>query len=233
MKPVNLLPEESRPARASGSLAGSAYAVVGVLVVALALVSVYVLTANKASSERTAAADARQRAAAASARAAELGPFANFAQIKQTRVASVNGLAQARFDWERFVRETARVLPSGTWLTDVDASATAPAADGAAAPAPGTAPTGPTAKLGGCAKDQPDVAKLMVRLRKMHRVQDVSLNESSKDGSSSGGSSTGSSSASESGGCGRYFTFDLDVSFDSAPAQQAPARVPVALGGGQ
>jgi Tfp pilus assembly protein PilN len=236
VKPVNLLPEDARPRRAAGSLPGSAYVVVGVLVALLAMVSLYVLTSNQVSSREADAAKAKQETAQAKSQIAQLGPFADFTQVTQTRVTSVKALAQARFDWERFVRELALVLPDGTWLNAVDAATTGDTSGaGAPAAAGSTAPTGPSANLQGCALHQPDVAKLMVRLRKMNRVNDVQLAESSQkvDGSSASQSSTSSAPGVD---CGSRYHFNVTVTFDEANAS-APTgtvhKVPASLGGGE
>ena len=240
MRPVNLLPEEHRPRRASGAYSGSAYVIVGVLGAFLVMATLYVLTANQVSARQSDAADAKREAATAQAEIAKLGPFGNFTEIKQGRVASVKDLAQSRFDWERFVRELALVLPRGTWLTEVDASTTGDSAT--AGPSTTATATGPNAKLTGCARRQPDVAQLLVRLRKMHRVKDVDLSESSEMREGGGaappppaGSSSAAGPASGQGCTGRY-QFNVVVEFDEAtPAAtgQSAKRVPASLGGGQ
>ena len=122
MRPVNLLPEQHRQRRATGSLSGSAYVVVGVLGTPLLAVLVYTLTANQVTSRKDQTAQARQKADSAEARAASLGAYGNFSRLKTTRIASVTQVAQGRFDWERLVRETSLVLPNHTWLTEVSAS---------------------------------------------------------------------------------------------------------------
>ena len=78
------------------------------------------------------------------------------------------------------MREVALVLPAGTSLTELNAT-TAGATAGAAPPRPGprrsippaTAAGGPSLQLKGCAERQPDVATLMVRLRRLYRAADV------------------------------------------------------------
>ena len=88
-------------------------------------------------------------------------------------------MAEGRFDWERFIRELARIMPARSWLQTTDATTT---------PAATVAPDrrvhhhrrrrGPTAKLIGCTPEQSDVARMMVRMQRMYRVTDVTLNES-------------------------------------------------------
>jgi Tfp pilus assembly protein PilN len=240
MRPVNLLPGEHRPRTGSGSRAGSAYVVVGALAAMVVMALVYVLTANQVSSRQDEAAQAKREAAAAQSEIASLGAFGNFAQVKAVRLTSVKSLAQARFDWERFLRELAHVVPANSWFTEVDAATSESARSGGAAGAPAATPaaagaqTGPSAKLKGCAPSQPDVATLMVRARQLNRVTDVQLVESKEQGSDSGAASSGSTS--DAGGeCpDGYKGFDLVVVFDPLAAAErgAPERVPASLGGG-
>ena len=257
MRPVNLLPQKHRPHKATGSKSGSSYVVLGVLALFLVAASLYVLESNKITKAETDIATAQQKTAAAKARAEQLGPFANFAQVKEQRVASVRALAQGRFDWERTVRELALVLPDGVWLRDFDASLTGEESAGAASGAPSAPPSGgsgaapaaggPAIKLHGCAYKQPQVAVLLVRLRQMQGVKDVKLTDSTRleDPSENKGQGapapTGDSGARMSDGCGvrndrGNYEFNAVVEFNPpAPtAAQAPeaGKTPVRLGGG-
>jgi Tfp pilus assembly protein PilN len=233
MRPVNLLPEQHRPHR-GGGMSGSAYVLVGLLGVLLIGLVAYVLTTNQLNDHKAAAADAKRDARQAEARLATLGQYGDFAKVAKSRKASVAQLAQGRFDWERFLRETAHVLPADAWLTSVDAALVATDASSNASSGAGDSEGKPGAELVGCAKRQSDVATLMVRLRKLHRVNDVTLAESSRDMSSSGAGSTASSGGSD--GCGRYYSFTVKAVFELAPelpsATRGPSAVPARLGGG-
>jgi len=234
VRPVNLLPTEYRPRR-KGALSGGSYVLVGGLFVMLVLAGLYILTANKVTSRENERAEALQQTQVAEARIAALGAYGDFATIAETRKASVEQLARGRFDWERFTRELSYVLPKGVWLTEVDASVVPDTATGPAPSQP--APTGPSAKISGCAKSQDDVARLMVRLRQMHRVDDVQLKESAR-ASESGSSSSSSATTSGAEGCGNFYAFELTTVFEetapvTAPPGQGTARVPARLGGGE
>jgi hypothetical protein len=89
------------------------------------------------------------------------------------------------------------------------------------------APTGPYASFVGCTPHQSDVAQLMVRLRELHRVEDVKLKESVQE-------STESEATVDN--CGSLYKFDVAVSFSpTAPVSEAPrgsGSVPASLGGG-
>ena len=284
MRPVNLLPAEHRPRAATGARQGSAYVVVGVLAVLLGIAAFYVYTLNGITKSRDETARLQAETIRLEARAAALGAFEGFARMKQTRVTSVRQLAERRFDWERLVRELARLLPHGVWLTDFDASAggaapgTGPSASGAPGAAPassgsgaapgsssgsGGAPAGasgsgsPTLKIIGCARTHIQVADTLVRLRRLHRAEEVSLVKSERpdQGSSGGtgtGGSTGAGGASAGGagasagggavsGCGSRggranLQFEVQVRFAPPAAAGgrggAPRRVPTSLGGG-
>jgi Tfp pilus assembly protein PilN len=229
VRPVNLVPSEHR-AQATGAQSGSAYVIVGLLALLLGVVAFYVITTNQVNQRKADASDAKAQADALEARASQLASFTSFSAIKQTRLESVRSVADGRFDWERMMRELSRVIPSGSWLLEVDGStgsSPTDASSAAAQPGQETAPTYPTAKLTGCAPSQTDVAKMMTRLREMHAVNDVTLTDSSR------GDDTGGASVTE--GCTDY-QFNVTVNFGATDAKEAPRgqkRVPASLGGGK
>jgi hypothetical protein len=229
VKAVNLIPTEQRRARPSGEGAGSAYAVVGVLVVLLALAVAYVMTSNSVNDNKSKAATAKQEADALEAKASQLNAFTNFSAIKQQRLEAVKTAAETRFDWERLMREISRVMPDGSWLQTTDASVKGDS-DSAAAPVSATpeaaGPVSPTATFVGCTPRQSEVAKILVRLRAMHRVTDVELNESLKE--------QGVADVTVDS-CGSLYKFDVTVTFAPADTAEAPRgsdTVPASLGGG-
>ena len=129
------------------------------------------------------------------------------------------------------MRELSRVMPSGSWLQTTDASVTGEVAgaEAAATPVAGTVVVAqPKVNLVGCTPDQSDVAGMMVRLRQLHRVSDVELNQSSTELGAAGEASVDS--------CGRNYQFDLLVTFSPTPPEtEAPHGenvVPTSLGGG-
>jgi Tfp pilus assembly protein PilN len=228
MRPVNLIPQEQRRRTPSEAGGKRAQALVGVLAVLLAMVAAYVLTSNKVTERQNQTAAASAEADRLEAEAGQATDYTNFAQIAQTRLQSVAGVASARFDWERLMRELALVMPEGTWLQSTEASVSGDdtAAGDQATTSTATA-AGPSANLVGCTPRPPDVARMMVRLRQLHGVNDVSLNESSREQASTPATVDS---------CGSLYTFDLTVSFDPTDAaSEAPrgaTRVPASLGGG-
>jgi hypothetical protein len=228
MKAVNLIPSDQRRARPSGSGSGGSYVVIGVLAVLLLMAVGYVVTTNSLKQSESKAAAAQTEADALEAQAQQLGSFTNFASIKDQRLASVMVTAQTRFDWERFMRELALVMPEGSWLQDTQASVYSED-DAGSAPASSTdvATVNPEATLVGCTPKQSEVATTMKRLEQLHRVSEVSLNESIREPGSGGVSLDN---------CGSYYKFDVTVSFEPVPpATEAPrgaTAVPAKLGGG-
>jgi Tfp pilus assembly protein PilN len=229
MKAVNLIPTEQRRAQATGSRSGSAYVLIGVLATLLAMAAAYAFTANNVTDRQSKAAAAKAEADRLEAEAAQRESFTNFAAIKQTRLASVNAIANSRFDWERLMRELSRVMPSGSWLQTTEASVTGDTGEAAAASADtAAAAPQPTATLVGCTPRQSDVAGMLVRLNQMHRVSDVQLTESRTE--------AGQASEISFESCGSYYQFNVTVSFAPAPpvneAPRGEATVPATLGGG-
>jgi Tfp pilus assembly protein PilN len=232
MKAVNLIPTEQRRVQASGKQSGSSYVLIGVLATLLAMSAAYFFTANNVTQRQNETTAAKAEADRLEAQAAQRKDFTNFAQIKETRLASVSTVAGTRFDWERFMRELSRVMPSGSWVQTTDASVTGNVAGAESTPTsttPGVAVLPqPKANLVGCTPDQSDVARMMVRMRQLHRVSDVELNESVTEFGAAGDASVES--------CGRHYQFDIMVSFEAVPPQNEAPRgesvVPASLGGG-
>jgi Tfp pilus assembly protein PilN len=230
VKAVNLIPTEQRRVQATGQRAGSSYILLGVLATLLVMVAAYVFTSNNVTKRQNDAAVAKAEADRYEAQAAQRKDFTNFAQIKQMRLASVNTIASSRFDWERLMRELSRVIPSGSWLQTTDASVTGNVATAEATSSTSTTAVmpQPKANLVGCTPHQSDVARMMVRMRRLHRVSDVKLNESAKQLNTSGDAGVDN--------CGSRYQFNLLVSFEPVePQNQAPVGksvVPASLGGG-
>jgi Tfp pilus assembly protein PilN len=227
VRPVNLLPQEQRRRPASESSGKAGYAVIGVLALLLAMVVAYVMTSNSVTERESEAETARAEADRLEAEAAKKSDFTGFEQIAQTRMQSVASVAAGRFDWERLMRELARVMPDGSWLHATDASVVSEEAEANAADPTAAATSGPTANLVGCTPDQSDVARMMVRLRQMHRVEDVELKASVQENPDE---------APTFDSCGSSYRFDLAVKFSAAPptseTPRGATRVPASLGGG-
>jgi Tfp pilus assembly protein PilN len=222
VRPVNLLPSRYRPARASGDRPGVGYAALGVLAVLLVMVLLYVVTNNGINDAKSKTADAQAQQAAAQAKIGQLQGYGDFATVKAARQAAVQGVALSRFDYERLMREMALVLPHNTYLTQFAASPAGGTSTTTTTPAAPTTATGPSVALSGCAPSHPAVATAIVRLRKLHEVQDVSLVSSTK-----------AAGATATAGSACPVTWSATLSFSPETVPPASATVPARLGGGQ
>jgi Tfp pilus assembly protein PilN len=229
VRAVNLIPQDQRRRGAAEGDGKTAPIVLGVLGVLLVMVVVYVLTGNTITERKSDAKTASAQADRLEASAGKQTGYTDFAQIALTRTQSVAAVAATRFDWERFMRELSHVMPEGSWLQSADASVLGdPASGSTTAPAadPTVAKT-PAATLIGCTPGQDDVARMMVRLRQLYRVDDVVLNESTVG-------AVGDEAGADS--CGAMYTFNLTVKFTATePSTQTPRGahgVPASLGGG-
>jgi Tfp pilus assembly protein PilN len=232
MRAVNLIPADAKRASrgSSGTKALPTYLVLGALAIAVGLVTLYVLASNDVSQRQAKVTTLQAEVAQVQARSNSLNHYAQFSQMTQSRIGSVRQLATSRFDWHATLAQISQVVPKNTSLATLNGTAvssTLPVA-GTAAPTSATgAPTGSSIELTGCTKSQPDVAKLMSRLRLIDGVQSVTLSSSTKQDSggsapAGGSAASGSASGSSSQGCGNGTpSFDLKIGFASQPATPA------------
>jgi hypothetical protein len=229
VKPVNLIPQDHRRRTPSEGDGKSSYVLLGVLGAVLVMVIGYVLTTNTVTERKNDTQAARAQADQLEAKANQQAAYTDFAQIANTRAQSVLGVAASRFDWERFTRELSLIMPEGSWLQSADASVTGSTNGSGTPPSSSTsgATNSPAATLIGCTPHQSDVARMMVRMQQMYRVEDVQLNDSTA-GTKSEAVSVDS--------CGHLYTFNLTITFDpNKPSREAPrgsSSVPASLGGG-
>ena len=216
MRPVNLLPARYQRARPSGARSGIGYIAIGALAVLLLMVLLYVTTQNGINDAKSKTEQAQAEQAAAVAQAGQLQGFGDFAALKASREAAVKGVAEARFDYERLMREMALVLPHNTYLTSFSSTAA-----GATSSTPGTTATGPSITIAGCAPNHPGVATAIVRLRKLHNVVSVDLQNSQQAQKNASGAVAA---------CPDAFTALLTMAPETPTTTTEP--VPVRLGGG-
>ena len=233
MKAVNLLPPDMRgagkkPASAERVPAAPApggagpLVVLGVLALAVVAVAAYVLTGNQIKDRKAELASAQAAHAETMAQVNALKPYADFATMATARVATVNALAQSRFDWEQALRDLSRALPSDVHLTALKG-------DLGAATAGGTSGlrgsiTAPAISLQGCTRTHSDVARLMSRLRNVRGVTRVSLASSTKAETAAAPSSLGGTNGEQPAQLcpkGEPPSFDLVVFFEGSNAVPA------------
>ena len=219
MRAVNLIPRESRRGGVTPSLGslGPAHLLIGLLVVAVAFVTVYVLTSNTVSQRKAQLASLHQQVSQMQVEVNRLNSFERFEKLAQARAQTVHDIAAMRFDWHAALSNLSKVVPGNTSLQTLSAtvSPTTAASGGVSGGGGGVrgAINAPAFELKGCTGTQDQVAQLMSRLRLINGVTRVTLLDSAKGGQQAGvtvsaSSSTGQSSCPASGP-----SFDMVVFF--------------------
>jgi Tfp pilus assembly protein PilN len=230
MRPVNLIPPEDRRGEHAPLRTGPLpYILVGALVAVLVCVTAMVLLDSQIADSKSEVAKLENEDAAATLRAQHLAAYTQFQSMSEQRVATVQSLADSRFDWERVMRELALVLPSNVWLTGLTATASPAvtvgggAGSGASSGAALRAQvSGPALELNGCASGQEAVAGFVTALKDIDGVTRVGVQSSELGEEEEAVSSTEIGAATGSSGdeCRtRDFIakFTLVVAFDAAP----------------
>lgn len=204
MKAINLIPPDQRRGAggAAGRTGGAAYAVVGGLVLLLAMFAAWTHTNTQIKEKQAEASSLEQQAAIRTAQAEALGPYAKFAELRTNRVQTVKKLVDSRFDWAHAMGEVARVLPSDTWLTALTGTV-APGVGsdvGGASNPLRTARAVPALEIAGCSVSQSAVSSFIGRLQLMNGVDRVSLTSSKKSSTiEAGGDSSGPIDSAQAG----------------------------------
>ena len=235
MKAINLLPPDlrgtpksvaSKAAVASDEPAGiGAFVVLGALALCVAALAAYVLTTNTVK-DREAQLDAvTANAQTTLRRVSELKPYADFQQMAETRIQTVNDLASSRFDWEQALRDVSRVIPPSVTLSSLTGTISSGNGSGSSIRA---AIAAPALELKGCTKTQTEVATLLSRLRGVDGATRVALNKSVKPATASGGA-TAVAPGTEGVGCGpgRAPEFEIVMFFERSTVPQSVADITV------
>lgn len=221
MKAVNLIPAESRKGGgAVTSVQAASYGLVGVLAVALALITLYVMASNKVAARQAQLSALSSEVQQTRSEATGLQGYTAFDQLARTRVQTVEGIAATRFDWHAALADLSRVVPASTSLASLTATVAPGASAGGSAAGVGSGLRGdisaPAFELAGCSASQDDVARLMSRLRLIAGVTRVTLGDSQKSAAAAASAPASGSggSAGSSQGCGANRpSFDLVVFF--------------------
>lgn len=237
MRPVNLIPPEDRRGEQAPLRTGPlAYFVVGALVAVLAGITATVLIGNQISEREEEVAKLKSEDATAAVKAARLAAYTQFRELSERRVATVQSLADSRFDWERVMRELSLILPGDVWLVDLTATAAPGVSIGGDGTSGGSSSSlragvkGPALELNGCAAGQESVANFVTVLKDIDGVTRVGVQSSElADRESGAGVSAGGDA--ESGGAAedcrtRSFIakFQVIVAFDAAPVPLSEAE---------
>jgi Tfp pilus assembly protein PilN len=189
VKAVNLIPRDARRSGGTPSLGslGASHLLIGLLAVAVAMVSVYVLTNNTVSSRKAQLASLHQQMSRVQAQVTRLQSYEKFEKLAQARESTVQEIAQSRFDWHGALSDLSKVVPANTNLQSVVATVSPTSgASGGTGSVRGYL-TAPAFSLKGCTSNQDDVAQLMSRLRLINDVSRVTLEDSTEPASGSSG----------------------------------------------
>jgi len=233
MRPINLIPPEDRRGDSAPLRTGPLpYILLAGLVALLLGVTLLVVTNNQISEAKSEVARLEAEDAAAAARAQQLASYTQFRTMSEQRVATVNSLANSRFDWERVMRELSLILPHDVWLVGLTATA-APEVNvqGAGGGASGmrAAIAGPALELTGCAHGMEAVAGFVTALKDIDGVTRVGVQSSELPEEGKGGEEGGGGSSDSGDECRTHkfiAKFEIVVAFDAAPVSEEGEEVP-------
>jgi Tfp pilus assembly protein PilN len=226
MRAVNLLPSDlrgaapkpARSARPEPVQGIGAYVVLGALALCVAAFAGYVITTNGIKQREADLVAAQQRTTAATAKATALKPYADFQALASARVETVRGLAAARFDWERALRDISHAVPADVKLSALNGDMGLPGTGGSGGDPLRGSIQAPAITMTGCAPTQTGVARMMSRVKGVDGVTRVSLSKS-EAAASAAVSTTAESPCSGDDPA----TFSLVVFFERAAALDAYA----------
>jgi Tfp pilus assembly protein PilN len=232
VRAINLIPPEEQRGRRTARLGAVSYLVVGVLAAVLVGVTALILTNNQVSDREAEVARLEQERAATQARAESLQAFADFRSMQEARTLTVTSLAQSRFDWERVLRELARVLPSNVWLVGLEGTVSPDVSLDSAVEVAGRSEV-PALEMIGCTVGQENVGRFAAALRDIDGVTRVTVAKSEHPTGSESSSSATSDAATGGTGTGeecRTFDFitkfEIVAAFDAVPAPPVPGEAP-------
>lgn len=216
MRPVNLIPPESRRGTRAPLRAGIAsYGVVAVLAIAVVALTAIVLTGNTVSEREQELAQLEARKAEVTAQAQALSPYVEFAALRQQRQLTIQSLAESRFDWERVLRELSLILPADVWLIRVSGSASPDALVEGLEDTLRAGAAGPALSLIGCGASQDAVARFAAALEDIDGVTRVGIAKAQRP--------TGAATPSEDDCRTKDFIsrFEITAAFDEVPVPAA------------
>lgn len=233
MRPVNLIPPEERGAgrAATGSSGIAGYIIIGALVFAIAAVAYVTMLGNDIEEHEAEIAALETQVQESQARATALAPYVDLAGVKEARTMTIDSLAKSRFDWERVLRELARITPSSISLSgltgtvdpnvDVEGGVDVPLRNQVA---------GPALEIVGCVTSQRRLADFIAALHDIDGVTRVAAQDSLKsdrpDADEEAATADQAAPAAEtSGECARIkdANFQIVAAFDAMPVPDEAA----------
>jgi Tfp pilus assembly protein PilN len=232
VRPVNLIPLEDRRGEGAPLRSGAlVYVVLGALVAVLAGVTAMVLTDNQIGERQSELATLEREDAEEALKATRLAAYTEFRNLAEQRVATVQSLADSRFDWERVMRELALILPSNVWLVQLTATASpgvSVGGDGGDSGGGGSgglraSAPGPAMELSGCTTGQKQTAEFVTALKDIEGVTRVGVESSELPAKESGaGVAAGRNDSGDDCRTRSFIAkFEIVVAFDAAPVPLA------------
>jgi Tfp pilus assembly protein PilN len=237
MKAVNLIPRESR---ANGGISrrslSAGHAVLAVLVLAVAFVTIYVLTNNTISDRQSKLASLTSQVSQTQAIATSLQGYVSYQQSAQQRASTVRAIVAARFNWDAALTDLSQVVPTGTSLQSLSGTVVPGASVSGGSGGSGGGGTGslrtaisvPAFEIRGCTTTQDEVANLMSRLRLINGVTRVTLADSQKAGGVSAGAGGGCSANGPSFDLVVFFTAVTNAGTQGITSTSGGTSVPAA-----
>lgn len=225
MRPVNLIPSEERSDERRPMRGGPlAYVIVGALAAAVLGIATLTITDNQISDSKAEIASLENETAVAEARAQSLSAYTQFHALHEQRVATITGLADSRFDWQRVMRELALILPDDIWLTNLSGTASpGVSVEGTTSSSLRDAVSGPALTMTGCATSQRAVAGFVQALKEIDGVTRVGVPTSAL-GSAAESASSGSAAGATCQTRDFIAQFQMVVGFDAAPVAPTAAE---------
>lgn len=208
MKAVNLIPADQR--RGAGGIAGRSggivYVVAAGLVVVVVLGVIYALAVKSVADKTGQLNQVTAEVSQVQLQENSLQNYVQVHQLAQTKVQSVVGIAQSRFNWPGAMSQIALALPSDVTFSSLTAVANNTSTAGTSAvPSSTTTAGGPSFSLAGCASSQSEIATILDRLQSVPSVTNVALSDSAKQSDSAPNTHKGTvsrgSAASQGGKC--------------------------------
>ena len=161
------------------------YALLGGLGAAVVCVLAFVLLSNSITSKSDELAEVQAQAQSEKQVADALRPYGLFADVQRGRHQQISQLSTDRFDWERSLRQLSHAIPSNVYLLNVAATGSPEVEiDGGGSGGDLSnirkTETGPAFVMTGCTYSQHAVARMMVRMRNLDDVTDVTLAKSER-----------------------------------------------------
>jgi hypothetical protein len=195
----------------------------------------FVLLSNSINGKTEKLAEVQAQAEGEKRVADALRPYGQFADLQRARHQQISAIATGRFEWVRALRQLSLAIPRNVYLLNVTATGSPDVAiDGSGGELSNIRDKndGPALTMTGCTYSHHAVARMMVRMRNLDEVTDVTLSRSERkeDAAGEGGGAAATDARQQDItdciGSSRVTKFELLVQFGGASAAGAAGGVP-------